>query len=376
MIKNIKQPIDLQKPKNENMKYYKYILILAFITIALTLSACSGRVLTSTSWPGLTVDEDTAYLAYGQHVYAVNIDNGTEKWRYPVEPDIGVSFYTAPELTPDGQLIVGGYDGLLYSLNPTNGQLNWKYDGAEGRYIGSALSAEEYIYAPTADTSLYALDFTGNQIWSFGTDEALWAQPATDDKCECIYLSSMDHHLYAIDATTGRQLWKSDVSEGAIVGTPTYGEGGSLFIGTFGSEMVSLDAETGKIQWRTPTQDWIWSGPALDDNVLYFGDLTGYFYALDAATGNKIWSKEPTSTIVGTPLVIDDSIIYTTEEDAVYAVDKNGNPLWSQVVAGKIYAPPVAAGDKILITPIEGDSLMVALTLDGNPVWSYTPETE
>lgn len=82
------------------------------------LSACAGAANTATSWPGLTVDDQFAYVAYNTQVYAVDLSNGKEVWRFPDEPDNSVTFFADPELTDDGQLIVGGYDFNLYSLEP------------------------------------------------------------------------------------------------------------------------------------------------------------------------------------------------------------------------------------------------------------------
>ena len=55
------------------MKRKQFIFILVFIGIAVTLSACAGAANTATSWPGLTVDDQYAYVAYNTRVYAVAI---------------------------------------------------------------------------------------------------------------------------------------------------------------------------------------------------------------------------------------------------------------------------------------------------------------
>lgn len=356
------------KMKTKQLFYFMLLFLLAGI-----LSSCSGGAFASTSWPGITVDEETAYVSFNQHVYAVNLSNGSEKWRYPPEANNKITFFAAPELTPDGQLIVGGYDHNLYSINPTNGQLNWSFNQSKDRFIGSPLANEAGIFAPSADKSLYALDENGSLLWKFSTDEPLWAKPATDNACECIFLTSMDHHVYAIDGQTGELEWKSDDLGGAIVGTPEFSIEGRLYVGTFGSEMIALDPSNGNILWRYQTENWVWSGPTQDNEVLYFGDIGGNLYALDAADGSELWKTKPNDKIVGTPLVIDDMIIFTTEANTVYAVDKSGNPSWSQAVGGRIFSSPVAAGDMILVSPIDTESLLVALASNGTQKWNFSP---
>ena len=105
--------INHQLQQQNGMKYKQFILILAITIIAVTLSACAGGATQASSWPGLIVDEQYAYVAYNTQVYAVDLVNGTEKWRYPGEPDNNITFYSNPSLSESGQLIVGGYDGVL-----------------------------------------------------------------------------------------------------------------------------------------------------------------------------------------------------------------------------------------------------------------------
>lgn len=360
------------------MKHKQSFLILGLISIALTLSACAGAANTATSWPGLTVDDQHAYVAYQTQVYAVDLTNGTERWRYPAEPDNNITFFADPSLSQDDQLIVGGYDFVLYSLNPETGTRNWVFNQAENRYIASSLVEAENIYAPAADENLYSLDLNGRLQWTFTSEGESWAKPITDENCDCIYLSTMDHSVYAVDAQSGTQIWRSPQLGGAVVGTPAYDEDGVLYVGTFGGKLFALNSDDGSILWEFPTADggWIWSGPTISDGVLYFGDLNGYFYAVDAENGSQLWQLPPEQLggeIVGSPLVIEESIFITTEEGILTKLDTSGRIQWSQVIGGMIYTSPQAANDLILVAPIQIDELLVAVNQDGVRQWSFIP---
>ncbi|MFN8459711.1 MAG: PQQ-binding-like beta-propeller repeat protein, partial [Anaerolineae bacterium] len=37
--------------------------------------------------------------------------------------------------------------------------------------------------------------------------------------------------------------------------------------------------------------DWIEASPVVADNLVYFGSRDGYFYALDAQTGQEKWKR-------------------------------------------------------------------------------------
>lgn len=363
---------------NNQMKLKHLLLTILLFILAGLLSACSGEVGAASSWPGVTVSEDTAYLAYNRHVYAIQLSNGNQKWRFPAEPDNRISFYAPPALTPDGQLIVGSYDNVLYSLNPQTGQQNWTFDQSRNRFVASPYVSEKGIFAPDADKNIYALGLDGSLLWRSTTGGPTWAQPVADADCECIYLPSMDHHIYAFSADDGSLRWKTESLGGAVVGTPALSEDGLLYAGTFAKAIVAIDSEDGSMVWPAPadTEGWVWSGPALDGNNLYVGDLNGNFYALDAASGAIRWQLAPEQLdgpIVGTPLILADTIYFNTEAGSLFAVSPQGAIRWSVNIGGSLYTPPVAAGDIILVAPIRSDELLVALTPDGARAWRFVP---
>lgn len=356
-----------------------FILFFALAIIAIALSACAGGATAASSWPGFTVDDQYAYVAYNTQVYAVDLSNGSEKSRYPSEPNNNITFYAEPKLSQDGQLIIGGYDRVLYSLDPETGQYmteNWTFNEAENRYIAGALVIDGNIYAPAADENLYALDMDGRLQWTFTSEGESWAQPITNIECDCIYLTAMDHTVYAIDPQNGTQKWQSPKLGGAIVGKPAYGEDSKLYVGTFGGKLFALDANDGSILWEFSSEGWIWSGPTLVDGVLYFGDLDGYFYAVDANNGQQIWQVTPEKLdgeIVGSPLVLEDKIFVTSQDGILFMLDTSGNVLKNETVGGKIYTSPQTANDLILVAPVDTDELLIAYNNDGVKQWSFIP---
>jgi outer membrane protein assembly factor BamB len=51
------------------------------------------------------------YVSSGSFIYAVDVQNGREVWRYPAEADSKLLFYATPVLTEDGQLLIGSAGG-------------------------------------------------------------------------------------------------------------------------------------------------------------------------------------------------------------------------------------------------------------------------
>ena len=354
------------------MKSKKIILISTLLLLSLFVSSCSSTVYSSTGWHGMAASPDVAYLAAGTQVYAVDLKTGIEKWRYPAKPDAKIAFYANPVLAEDGQLLVPSYDHKLYSIDPTTGSGRVLFTGSTNRLVASPLVTQNMIYQPSSDWKIYAIDMTGKLIWDYKTGGPIWAEPTTDPNCGCVYVASMDHSLYSFDAATGRKIWESNLG-GALVGTAAIGPDGTLYIGTFGKEMIALNGSDGSIKWRYTTQDWVWSGPVLVNDSLFFGDLSGNFYGLNAADGTALWRIQPQNAIVNSPAVSGDKLYFATEADTLYTVNTAGDILASKVIGGVIYSSPIIVGDTILVSPTGFDSLLVALNLDGNQQWTFTP---
>jgi polyvinyl alcohol dehydrogenase (cytochrome) len=73
--------------------------------------------------------------------------------------------------------------------------------------------------------------------------------------------------------------------------------GDQLFTGSASGRVHAMRASTGCLQWvfqaNGPIRSGIVAAPLDNRHVLLFGDLTGWFYALDAADGKLLWSKRP-----------------------------------------------------------------------------------
>ncbi|MBI5935164.1 MAG: PQQ-like beta-propeller repeat protein [Chloroflexi bacterium] len=365
------------------MKNKRLLLFLVLGLLALTLSACGGAPPTAT-WPGLAADGENAYLANGTNLYAIRLTDGEQVWAFA--SDEKSTFYANPAFTSDGQLLVGstGNDRTLYRIDPKlnldvedpQPTVTWKFNGAEDHWVATPLVVGEIVYAPNADGNLYIFDLsiTGENklVDTVDLGSKLWAKPATDG--ERVFVGSLDHHLHIIDMQT---LAVDTVAlGGAVNGTPAVLDG-KLYIGSFDSAMVAINIEDGNVDWTSPTASWIWSGPLLFNNILYFGDLEGNFYSLKAADGQPaLDSVQPDGAILASPILVDGKIVFVTENGTVYMLEEGSNsPVSLEKLEAKIYTDPVLAGDLILVAPFQDEtSLLVALNKDGSQKWSFTPK--
>lgn len=356
------------------MKLKKIFIISAALLISALISGCSASAMRTNSWSGLNADAEKAYLANGTFVYALNLDNGNQTWQYPADKaDAKETYFANPVLTEDGQLLLvsAGANHSLISLDSANGTLNWSFGDAEGTWLASPLVVDETIYAPNTDGKLYAFDLKGTFLWAKAIGGALWSQPVSDGAY--LYITSLDHHLYAFDLAKREVVWNVELC-GATPGAAAIDANGNLYIGSFGSTVAEINAQNQEIVWKTPIEGWVWDAPVVDGDTLYVGDLEGNFHSFNAADGSENWTPiKPDGPITGSPLVLDDFIVIGTESGNAYAVNREGGIAWQKSIGGRLYTAPVQGGDLILFSPMETDSILVALDLTGKQVWQFTP---
>ena len=344
----------------------KRLTVISLILLgSVLLSACATGTATS-SWPGLAADNDNAYLANGQFLYAVRLSDGAKVWQYPADKAGTEEFFSDPVLTPDGQLLIGssGRDNALYSLDPRTGAAKWAVPfTASDRWVASPLVVGDTVYAANNNGTLYALKLaTGERAWSVPISHSLWGTPTTDGKL--IFLTSLDHFVYAVDPNSHKVVWKTNLG-GSIPGSPLVASGGdALYLGSFARKIFSIDAATGAVRWAADLKDWVWSTPALMGDTLYAADISGNVYSLGAPSGKNSWSGvKPDGPITGSPLVLPDGVAVVTESGFLYAYKPDGSSLWPPVnIGGKIYPTPVLAGDRILVAPMGAPDWLYAVT--------------
>ncbi len=138
--------------------------------------------------------------------------------------------------------------------------------------------------------------------------------------------SPVRHHIFALDMRTGRLLWDRVVDTG--IAPPRnksaipliYGD--RIYEGSPDAAVMScLNLSTGKRLWQIHTAGPVKGGIVAVDGVLYFGDLKGYLWAVDAKDGRVVGRlREDLHFNVGSPIVLNGSLIDGSREGVVIAV--------------------------------------------------------
>lgn len=381
---------------------------------ALLLAACGAPP--AASWPGLAADQELAFVAHNNQVVAVNLADGKKRWSFPPEGGRGGEIYLADPAVNDEVVVVGSegplasYSGAVFGLRRENGQELWclaldarardrlataaadcpLVPGAtqaglfglrppeDNRVIAGIALADGVAYVAGANNRLYAVDaLTGEVQWMQTISRhPIWATPVVVG--DVIYVASLDHTLYARDRASGEPLWEQDLGA-MLAGTPAVADG-VLYIGTFNKEVVALDVSGRRPveKWRAPAENAVWGGPTVRDGVVYFSDLSGGLYAVDAASGAQKWRVTPGGLLRASPAIAGDLLFIGDKDGRLHARRlADGSEAWTREVAGggQLYASPlvIPGSDLVLAAPYQGSNWLVIYTTAGAEPRAFAP---
>jgi len=90
--------------------------------------------------------------------------------------------------------------------------------------------------------------------------------------------------------------------------------------------------------WTFSTGGEIWSSPAVQDGVVYFGSDNHFLYALDLKTRALKWKFEAGDIVRSRPAVAGGTVYFTADDNQLYALDaQSGKAVW-QFDMGKPFA--------------------------------------
>lgn len=387
-------------------------VVLLFALVLLT--GCTPQILPE-SWPGLTVqgpltedgryDARYIYVAYRNTIFRIDLKRDAtnrelaENQRatdrlvdWAAHAPNNAQMFAAPTLATDGTLYVGSYNHSVYAFSPTapvrNQPLsNWSATPGVDRIIASGVIYQDRLLLGQGDRGIKAYDIRNGSVVATFADAKFgtWGAPIIDEERKTLYFGSMDQYLYALDLDTLALQWRVNVN-GAVAATPLLHEG-IMYVPTINREMIMVDVslesakppldQSDRIVRRFATEGWVWATPVLRDKVLYFGDLKGYVYALDAETLTQLWranDPERPGGIRGKVAVVGDKVIAASESKYVRAYSTfDGLAQWTSSPAAdeRILGDVVAIGGDVIVTTMSEANLVVAFDLaSGGRNWS------
>ena len=179
----------------------------------------------------------------------------------------------------------------------------------DGDWLSYGKSYREQRYSPLKAINRDTVDELG-LAWSFDTDfnRGLEGTPLVVDGV--MYVTGNWSVVYALDARSGEMLWKYDPEvprEWAkmaccdVVNRGVALYEGKIFVGTLDARLIALDADTGDKLWSTQTADidkypyTITGAPRAAKGLVFIGNggaeygVRGFVAAYDVDTGEQVW---------------------------------------------------------------------------------------
>ncbi len=272
---------------------------------------------------------------------AFDRSSGEIRWQTPLSG----SAMPTPAII-DGILVNHDGAGYINGLDPATGKKRY------ARWLGSMASMTAVL--PVGRGDFVTSGVGSNAVWRLHADGGgvVWRSafskgasgigdcpPVSDgDRIYCDYVSPVwpdtstvignltAQRVYALRVDDGAPLWDVALESGSL---PIRNEaaipllsGDLLYLGSaIAPWMHALDATSGTLVWEMPTRGAVKGGIVEVGGIVYFGDLGGYLWALDAKTGRVIGVKNMhTPFNVGSPIVVGRTLIIGSDSGSVVAV--------------------------------------------------------
>lgn len=384
------------------------------------------------------------YISGMDTLVAADAETGDELWSVPV-PVSDIEGVDIQLIAYNGMILgssvpgnaegfyQGGARGILYAFDAENGDVVWSLDTIDSQDLWGnpdVNSGGGAWYSPAIDigtgmtfwgignpapypgteefpngtsrpgpnlytNSMLAVGPDGNLEWynqvkphdlfdlDFQSSPILTTEMIDGSATDVVIGSGKTGRVVAFDRATGETLWDTPVGDHMNDTLDELPEGETEVLpGTFGGVETPLAYHDGTV--FAPVLNWstIYTPSSLD-HEFDPGHGHGELVALDASSGNVLWTAEQTNLNFGGATVVNDLVFTATYDGTIYAYDiETGDEVWSLQAPTGINAWPAVVGDTIYWPAGVGQNpMLIALRLGANqpfptpqPTATATPE--
>ncbi len=293
-----------------------------------------------------TMFDPPNYLLVGKGpsgIIGVDERTGKERWRWQV-PGSGM---------PTGAVIDSVYEqhdsgGMLFALGAADGHYRWRQYLRSTATMSAAnnFRGKEVITSGDYPNSVIAFDGTNGRLkWRTLFPESadsfaecpqasdgrsvygMYLARPSDSKFSFVgYTTPAIQHAYALRGDDGKMLWDVPLIRGIVPANNAaaiplvYRK--TMYLGSaIAPEVFALDASSGKERWRLRVAGPVKGGIVAAAGRLYFGDLGGYLWAVDAARGTVIGKRKMRDGFnVGSPIIVGRTLVIGSRKGYVFAL--------------------------------------------------------
>lgn len=293
--------------------------------------------------------------SYDHNVYAIDMENGREVWRFTTGDYIDASPLLFKYKNRD-YLAVVSHDRAVYLLNPIDGSKVWVYQVYPWNFSISDLKTTTPIF------------FNGKlYIFSWFVDRG-------------VFRINQRGELLCLDANTGRLLFRKNISDSPMFDAAFIRDKGLFVITSSNGRVMGIDLK-GNIVWDFVASQAITTGAVVvrRNNRYYaiFGCQYGLLFKLDAISGKKLGYYKLGMQLADGGIVSPDNntIIIPDYDRHIYAVDINTmRPKW-MFKTGKNNQSPgcglIFNGQTAVAIPSQDNNLYILSLMSGELLFSY-----
>lgn len=337
------------------------------------------------------------------------------RWRFSTDKrDKEGGIETDPVVGPDGTVYLGANNGILYALDPENGDIRWAFPTAFDTfaiYSTPYIDRQGIVYFGAKDGNVYALrtprqGIMAEVVWSFNLGTTIQTSPSfTPDGT--LVIGADDWAYYGItpprDGTGPRIAWRFQ-TQGTLITSPAVDADGTVFVASMDGNVYALEppkraGEPVTVRWKFSSgardaEGGFENAPAIDDGgTLYMGGNNGILYALDTKTGKVQWTFDGvaqsgyrTFAIFSSAAIGGDRTIYFGGKNGVlYAIRETrgffaSGPkvLWRYNVGAGVQSSPLLASDGTVYIGDEKGTLHAVRPPEtgewAKPLWTFTTQ--
>jgi outer membrane protein assembly factor BamB len=220
------------------------------------------------------------------------------------------------------------------------------------------------VFAISLEARSQNLNFPGENEWVFSIPRAGTAGTICGPACAP---ASPQQSIYATPAVVGDLV---------CVGTYSGETGRLVAIDRLSPGYTDGVPQRSKGEWTYPgggsgSMGAIVGTPVVVDDTLYVGSSNGNLYALDAVYGEKKWEFNTDGKIWTSPVVEDGVIYISNYEKKLFAVSMDsGTQIWSAELPSSIASSPSVSADSIFVGTF--DNRLYALDkTNGSVKWDF-----
>jgi outer membrane protein assembly factor BamB len=294
---------------------------------------------------------------WGSFLYAMDANTGRKVWG-PI--DLGTAAENYPITYDNGSLFVETGQSVLVAFDALTGKRQWAIGGNLGktRYQGDLAPWNGALYTVAYDQYGWPYvqavsEADGVVLWSKRSPEFYLGWASTDG--QRVYVGFGCSDLFAYSTVSGEMLWSSNAGcDGGV--EPAVVANDRLYV-TEGGTGAVLDAATGVVLGSYSA----WASPVVDGSImLEWTDPS--LIAVDAETGETLWSFDGDGALVGAPAVVQGTVYIASQAGSIFGLDETtGVEVWKGNVGHQIrYGAPqgITSGSGLLIIP--GDLTLTA----------------